>query len=115
MKEYIPLSKKRGHYAGLFGGEIKDGQYTEGLIIDAFNENNNRIDDQITPAEYIYSGYYNVLTNYTWNQNQDAETNYRSFMNGKQATFNLATNPDNYVVNYNKESIIPLCEKSMVI
>ena len=105
------IKQKRGHYAGLFGGEIKDGQYTEGLIIDAFNENNNRIDDQITPAEYIYSGYYNVLTNYTWNQNQDAETNYRSFMNGKQATFNLATNPDNYVVNYNKESIIPTMRK----
>ncbi len=105
------IKQKRGHYAGLFGGEIKDGQYTEGLIIDAFDEHKSRIDDQITPANYIYSGYYNVMTFYTWNKDKDAETNYCSFMNGKQATFNLATNPGNYVVNNGRESIIPTMRK----
>ena len=42
---------------------------------------------------------------------EDPETNYRSFMNGKQATFNLATNPKNYVVNNGQESIIPPMRK----
>jgi len=47
------------------------------------------------------------MTNYVWKEGEDPETNYRSFMNGKQATFNLATNPKNYVVNNGQESIIP--------
>ena len=45
------------------------------------------------------------MTNYVWKEGEDPETNYRSFMNGKQATFNLATNPKNYVVNNGQESI----------
>ena len=100
------IKQKQGHYVGLFGGEIENGQYTEGLIIDAFNENNFQIDDEIATAFYMYSGYYNVMTNYVWKEGEDPETNYRSFMNGKQATFNLATNPKNYVVNNGQESII---------
>lgn len=55
----------------------------------------------------MYSGYYNVMTNYVWSESKNPEENYGSFMNGKQATFNLATNPDNYVVNNGQESIIP--------
>ena len=57
------IKQKQGHYVGLFGGEIENGQYTEGLIIDAFNENNFQIDDEIATASYMYSGYYNVMTN----------------------------------------------------
>ena len=91
-------------------GEIENGQYTEGLIIDAFNENNFQIDDEIATAFYMYSGYYNVMTNYVWKEGEDPETNYRSFMNGKQATFNLATNTKNYV-NNGQESIIPPMRK----
>ena len=105
------IKQKQGHYVGLFGGEIENGQYTEGLIIDAFNENNFQIDDEIATAFYMYSGYYNVMTNYVWKEGEDPETNYRSFMNGKQATFNLATNPKNYVVNNGQESIIPPMRK----
>lgn len=105
------IKQKQGHYVGLFGGEIGNGQYTEGLIIDAFNENNFQIDDEIATAFYMYSGYYNVMTNYVWKEGEDPETNYRSFMNGKQATFNLATNPKNYVVNNGQESIIPPMRK----
>lgn len=105
------IKQKQGHYVGLFGGEIENGQYTEGLIIDAFNENNFQIDDEIATASYMYSGYYNVMTNYVWKEGEDPETNYRSFMNGKQATFNLATNPKNYVVNNGQESIIPPMRK----
>ncbi|WP_270549932.1 DUF4906 domain-containing protein [Bacteroides xylanisolvens] len=105
------IKQKQGHYVGLFGGEIENGQYTEGLIIDAFNENNFQIDDEIATAIYMYSGYYNVMTNYVWKEGEDPETNYRSFMNGKQATFNLATNPKNYVVNNGQESIIPPMRK----
>lgn len=105
------IKQKQGHYVGLFGGEIENGQYTEGLIIDAFNENNFQIDDEIATAFYTYSGYYNVMTNYVWKEGEDPETNYRSFMNGKQATFNLATNPKNYVVNNGQESIIPPMRK----
>lgn len=105
------IKQKQGHYVGLFGGEIENGQYTEGLIIDAFNENNFQIDDEIATALYMYSGYYNVMTNYVWKEGEDPETNYRSFMNGKQATFNLATNPKNYVVNNGQESIIPPMRK----
>ena len=105
------INQKQGHYVGLFGGEIENGQYTEGLIIDAFNENNFQIDDEIATAFYMYSGYYNVMTNYVWKEGEDPETNYRSFMNGKQATFNLATNPKNYVVNNGQESIIPPMRK----
>ena len=105
------IKQKQGHYVGLFGGEIENGQYTEGLIIDAFNENNFQIDDEIATAFYMYSGYYNVMTNYVWKEGEDPETNYRSFMNGKQATFNLATNPKNYVVNNGRESIIPTMRK----
>ena len=105
------IKQKQGHYVGLFGGEIENGQYTEGLIIDAFNENNFQIDDEIAIAFYMYSGYYNVMTNYVWKEGEDPETNYRSFMNGKQATFNLATNPKNYVVNNGQESIIPPMRK----
>lgn len=105
------IKQKQGHYVGLFGGEIENGQYTEGLIIDAFNENNFQIDDKIATAFYMYSGYYNVMTNYVWKEGEDPETNYRSFMNGKQATFNLATNPKNYVVNNGQESIIPPMRK----
>ena len=105
------IKQKQGHYIGLFGGEIENGQYTEGLIIDAFNENNFQIDDEIATAFYMYSGYYNVMTNYVWKEGEDPETNYRSFMNGKQATFNLATNPKNYVVNNGQESIIPPMRK----
>ena len=105
------IKQKQGHYGGLFGGEIENGQYTEGLIIDAFNENNFQIDDEIATAFYMYSGYYNVMTNYVWKEGEDPETNYRSFMNGKQATFNLATNPKNYVVNNGQESIIPPMRK----
>mgnify|MGYP001533795026 FL=1 len=105
------IKQKRGHYVGLFGGEIENGQYTEGLIIDAFNENNFQIDDEIATAFYMYSGYYNVMTNYVWKEGEDPETNYRSFMNGKQATFNVATNPKNYVVNNGQESIIPPMRK----
>lgn len=105
------IKQKQGHYVGLFGGEIENGQYTEGLIIDAFNENNFQIDDEIATAFYMYSGYYNVMTNYVWKEGEDPETNYRSFMNGKQATFNLATNPKNYVVNNGQESIIPAMRK----
>lgn len=105
------IKQKQGHYVGLFGGEIENGQYTEGLIIDAFNENNFQIDDEIATAFYMYSGYYNVMTNYVWKEGEDPETNYRSFMNGKQATFNLATNSKNYVVNNGQESIIPPMRK----
>ena len=105
------IKQKQGHYVGLFGGEIENGQYTEGLIIDAFNENNFQIDDEIATAFYMYSGYYNVMTNYVWKEGEDPETNYRSFMNGKQATFNLATNPKNYVVNNGQASIIPPMRK----
>lgn len=105
------IKQKQGHYVGLFGGEIENGQYTEGLIIDAFNENNFQIDDEIATAFYMYSGYYNVMTNYVWKEGEDPETNYRSFMNGKQATINLATNPKNYVVNNGQESIIPPMRK----
>ncbi len=105
------IKQKQGHYVDLFGGEIENGQYTEGLIIDAFNENNFQIDDEIATASYMYSGYYNVMTNYVWKEGEDPETNYRSFMNGKQATFNLATNPKNYVVNNGQESIIPPMRK----
>ena len=105
------IKQKQGHYVGLFGGEIENGQYTEGLIIYAFNENNFQIDDEIATAFYMYSGYYNVMTNYVWKEGEDPETNYRSFMNGKQATFNLATNPKNYVVNNGQESIIPPMRK----
>ena len=105
------IKQKQGHYVGLFGGDIEDGQYTKGLIIDAFNENNFQIDDEIATAFYMYSGYYNVMTNYVWKEGEDPETNYRSFMNGKQATFNLATNPKNYVVNNGQESIIPPMRK----
>ena len=105
------IKQKQGHYVGLFGGEIENGQYTEGLIIDAFNENNFQIDDEIATAFYMYSGYYNVMTNYVWKEGEDPETNYRSFMNGKQATFNLATNPKNNVVNNGQESIIPPMRK----
>ena len=105
------IKQKQGHYVGLFGGEIENGQYTEGLIIDAFNENNFQIDDEIATAFYMYSGYYNVMTNYVWKEGEDPETNYRSFMNGKQATFNLATNSENYVVNNRQESIIPPMRK----
>lgn len=105
------IKQKQEHYVGLFGGEIENGQYTEGLIIDAFNENNFQIDDEIATAFYMYSGYYNVMTNYVWKEGEDPETNYRSFMNGKQATFNLATNPKNYVVNNGQESIIPPMRK----
>ena len=105
------IKQKQGHYVGLFGGEIENGQYAEGLIIDAFNENNFQIDDEIATAFYMYSGYYNVMTNYVWKEGEDPETNYRSFMNGKQATFNLATNPKNYVVNNGQESIIPPMRK----
>ena len=105
------IKQKQGHYVGLFGGEIENGQYTEGLIIDAFNENNFQIDDEIATAFYMYSGYYNVMTNYVWKEGEDPETNYRSFMNGKQATFNLATNPKNYVGNNGQESIIPPMRK----
>lgn len=105
------IKQKQGHYVGLFGGEIENGQYTEGLIIDAFNENNFQIDDEIATAFYMYSGYYNVMTNYVWKEGEDPETNYRSFMNVKQATFNLATNPKNYVVNNGQESIIPPMRK----
>ena len=105
------IKQKQGHYVGLFGGGIENGQYTEGLIIDAFNENNFQIDDEIATAFYMYSGYYNVMTNYVWKEGEDPETNYRSFMNGKQATFNLATNPKNYVVNNGQESIIPPMRK----
>ena len=105
------IKQKQGHYVGLFGGEIENGQYTEGLIIDAFNENNFQIDDEIATAFYMYSGYYNVMTNYVWKEGEDPETNSRSFMNGKQATFNLATNPKNYVVNNGQESIIPPMRK----
>lgn len=105
------IKQKQGHYVGLFGGEIENGQYTEGLIIDAFNENNFQIDDEIATTFYMYSGYYNVMTNYVWKEGEDPETNYRSFMNGKQATFNLATNPKNYVVNNGQESIIPPMRK----
>ena len=105
------IKQKQGHYVGLFGGEIENGQYTEGLIIDAFNENNFQIDDEIATASFMYSGYYNVMTNYVWKEGEDPETNYRSFMNGKQATFNLATNPKNYVVNNGQESIIPPMRK----
>ena len=32
------IKQKQGHYVGLFGGEIENGQYTEGLIIDALDE-----------------------------------------------------------------------------
>lgn len=105
------IKQKQGHYVGLFGGEIENGQYTEGLIIDAFNENNFQIDDEIATASFMYFGYYNVMTNYVWKEGEDPETNYRSFMNGKQATFNLATNPKNYVVNNGQESIIPPMRK----
>lgn len=104
------IKQKQGHYVGLFGGEIENGQYTEGLIIDAFNENNFQIDDEIATALYMYSGYYNVMTNYVW-EGENPETNYCSFMNGKQATFNLATNPKNYVVNNGQASIIPPMRK----
>ena len=62
------IKQKQGHYVGLFGGEIENGQYTEGLIIDAFNENNFQIDDEIATAFYMYSGYYNVMTNYVWKE-----------------------------------------------
>lgn len=105
------IKQKQGHYVGLFGGEIENGQYTEGLIIDAFNENNFQIDDEIATAFYMYSGYYNVMTNYVWSEGKTPETNYCSFMNGKQATFNLATNPKNYVVNNGQASIIPPMRK----
>ena len=105
------IKQKQGHYVGLFGGEIENGQYTEGLIIDAFNENNFQIDDEIATASYMYFGYYNVMTNYVWSEGKTPEKNYRSFMNGKQATFNLATNSENYVVNNRQESIIPPMRK----
>lgn len=105
------IKQKQGHYVGLFGGEIENGQYTEGLIIDAFNENNFQIDDEIATASYMYFGYYNVMTNYVWSEGKTPETNYCSFMNGKQATFNLATNPKNYVVNNGQASIIPPMRK----
>ncbi|RGI97159.1 DUF4906 domain-containing protein [Bacteroides xylanisolvens] len=105
------IKQKQGHYVGLFGGDIENGQYTKGLIIDAFNENNFQIDDEIATASFMYFGYYNVMTNYVWKEGEDPETNYRSFMNGKQATFNLATNPKNYVVNNGQESIIPPMRK----
>lgn len=105
------IKQKRGYYTGLFGGEIQDGQYTEGLIVDAVNENSVIIDDQIKKADNIYFGYYNVNTQYTWNSTSTAEQNYRSFMNGKEATFKLATNPDNYPVNTGQESIIPSMRK----
>lgn len=105
------IKQKQGHYVGLFGGDIENGQYTEGLIVDAFNENNFQIDDELAPAFYMYSGYYNVMTNYVWSESKNPEENYGSFMNGKQATFNLATNPDNYVVNNGQESIIPPMRK----
>jgi len=106
------IKQKRGYYAGLFGGEIQDGQYTKGLIVDAFNENCFAIDDQISTASNMYWGYNNVLTNYTWNPSYTPEQNYRSFMNGKEATFKLATNPDNYVVNTGNESVIPSMRKT---
>lgn len=101
------IKQKRGHYTGLFGGDIEDGQYTKGLIVDAFKENSHRIDDLLTTTNDLFSGYYKINTQYTWNKDQNTELNYRSFVNGKQATFKLATNPDNYTVNAGKESQFP--------
>ena len=105
------IKQKRGHYAGLFGGDIQDGQYTQGLIVDAFNENAFRIDDQSPAVSYLYSGYNGINTQYIWSKDNQVEQNYRSFVNGKQATYNLATNPNNYTVNNGKESVFPNMRK----
>jgi hypothetical protein len=111
MEGIYIIKQKRGYYVGLFGGEIQDGQYTKGLIVDAVNEYSFEIDDEIPKVSYKYWGYNNVFTNYTWNSSNTPEQNYRSFMNGKEATLKLATNPDNYVVNTGRESDIPSMRK----
>lgn len=111
MEGIYTIKQKRGYYVGLFGGEIQDGQYTKGLIVDAVNEYSFEIDDEIPKVSYKYWGYNNVFTNYTWNSSNTPEQNYRSFMNGKEATLKLATNPDNYVVNTGRESDIPSMRK----
>ncbi len=111
MEGIYTITQKRGYYVGLFGGEIQDGQYTEGLIVDAVNEYSFKIDDEIPEVSYKYWGYNNVFTNYTWSSTNTLEQNYCSFMNGKEATLKLATNPDNYVVNTGLESFIPSMRK----
>lgn len=107
------IKQKQGYYTGLFGGDIQNGQYTQGLILDAFNESYHQIDDEIA-ANSKYGtvfGYNGFTTQYTWNSMSTPEANYINFVNGKQATLNLATNPNNYSVNNGVESQIPSMRK----
>lgn len=115
LEAIYSISQKQGYYVGLFGGDIQNGQYTQGLIIDAFNENSYRLDDQYPASgssySYLYFGYNKILTNYTWNPANTPEQNYPNFVNGEQATLRLATNPNNYAVNTGKESQIAAMRK----
>lgn len=103
------IKQKQGYYTGLFGGEIVDGQYSKGLIVDGVDEYRIRYDNQY-PSEgssikynYLFFAYSGVFTGYVWSKDNDVEENYKRFVNGKQATYDLATNPDNYQVNKNLE------------
>lgn len=104
------INQQQGYYAGLFGGELKDGQYTKGLIVDVFNEQLSRLDDNYPVSAslpYIHFAYSGVFTNYHWDPSKTPEENYPSFVSGKQTTYNFATNPQNYTVNTSLESKIP--------
>lgn len=99
------LSQKQGYYAGLFGGDLENGQYTQGLIVDAVNEREWRIDDKYPgdgfTSRTLFFGYSTVLTPYSWSKTATEEDNYHLQVTGKQATYNYATNPNNYTVNAN--------------
>ena len=110
LEAIYAIKQKQGYYTGLFGGEIVDGQYTKGLIVDGVDEYRIRYDDLYPSSQSaflsndLYFGYYNVFTGYVWSKDNSIEQNYSRFVNGKQATYNLAINAENYKVNTNLES-----------
>lgn len=109
------MVQHQGLYMGALGGELKDGQYTKGLIMDVVNENLGQLDDlypiPTSGGAKIPFGYNGIYTKYGAHSDNSVEDNYRNHINGKEATLKFATNPNDYVVNNGLSSPIPLVRK----
>lgn len=79
-------------YAGNFGGQMENGKYTKGLFRDFLFEGNNQYSDEaVATVAGLPWGYMGI----TFPAKYDVTDTY----NGRNATRQLAENPDGLVIN----------------